>query len=176
MSPLLIVSIDQVLNLESDPGLQCLILAVFEQVVANLISVVKVDDFIAPFLFILEVLFGLSAQVSHQLIHHVAHNLNVLVVLFLLEIVEACFYDVSVQLSCDIQLGNQVHVSVHLLFLTDLSLIVIIKMHHELTVLLILIFFFLLFSSNWDFCQTILSFFTVLTLLVKHFEELLLAF
>lgn len=84
MSPLLIVSINQVLNLESDPGLKCLILAMLEQIIANKVSVVKINDLVAPFLFILEVLFGLSAKVNHELIHHIAHNFNVLIVELLL--------------------------------------------------------------------------------------------
>ena len=84
MSPLLIVSINQVLDFESDPRLECLILAMLEQIIANGVSVVKVDDLITPFLLVLEVLLGLSAEVKHELIHHIAHDFNVLIVELLL--------------------------------------------------------------------------------------------
>ena len=84
MSPLLIVSINQVLDLKSDPRLECLILAMLKQIIANGVSIIKVDDLIAPFLLVLEVLFGLSAEVKHELIHHIAHDLNVLIVELLL--------------------------------------------------------------------------------------------
>ena len=84
MSPLLIVSINQVLDFESDPRLECLILAMLEQIIANGVGVVQVDDLIAPFLLVLEVLSGLSAKVKHELIHHIAHDFNVLIVELLL--------------------------------------------------------------------------------------------
>ena len=73
-----------------------------KQIVANQIGVIKVYDLIAPLLLILEVLLGLSAQVHHELVHHVAHDLNVLVIKLLLEIIETCLDDVAIELSRDI--------------------------------------------------------------------------
>ena len=102
MPPLLVVCIDQVLNLKPNPGLERLILPMFKQIVANQISVIKVDDLVAPLLFILQVLLGLSAKVHHELVHHIAHDLNVLVIKLLLEIIETCLDDVAIELSCDI--------------------------------------------------------------------------
>ena len=80
MPPLLIVSINQVLDLESNPGLKRLILPMLEQVIAYLVCIIQVDDLVAPLLLILEVLLGLSAEVNHKLIHHIAHDLNVLII------------------------------------------------------------------------------------------------
>jgi len=80
MSPLFIVSIDQILDFESDSRLKCIILAMLKYTVANGISIVKVDDLVASFFLIFQILLGLSTEITHQLVHHVAHDFNVLVV------------------------------------------------------------------------------------------------
>lgn len=59
MSPLLIVGINQVLNFESDPGLKSLTFTELEQIVANGIGIVQVDDLRVPLFLILQVLLGL---------------------------------------------------------------------------------------------------------------------
>lgn len=84
MSPLLIVSIDQILNLEPNSRLQSLTLAVIKKTVANRICVLQVDNFVAPLLLIFQILLRLFAKVDHKLIHHVTHDFDILIIDLLL--------------------------------------------------------------------------------------------
>jgi len=62
-----------------------------------------------------------------------------LIVHLLEEVVKACLDDISVKLLADVQLRDQVHVTVHLLTLSLLELLVVEKVHHRLRELAVIV-------------------------------------
>jgi len=137
VSPFLIMAVDEVLDLESNSALESFTLAVRKQFLANIVSIIEVDDLGVLLgelnllcLSVLDVKLGLLAEIGHELVDHVAHNLNILIIDFLLQIVQTSFDDVTVKLSGNIELGDQVHISIHLIALSLLELVVIEQCHH----------------------------------------------
>jgi hypothetical protein len=97
-------------------------------IVHDLLSVIKVDGFrwlFCRFVFF-HLIFSLLAKIYHQLVEHVAHNFNVLIVDFLLEVVKACLDNIAIKLLCNEKLSDQIHVSIHLFFLPVEHLLVIV--------------------------------------------------
>ena len=192
--PISNVRVHQVLNFKPGSHLkQVFIISQLENLEANGVTIIEIDDFILAFgtgwlrggIIWRKVILRLSAKFNHKLVHHVADNFDVLIIQFLLQIIQARFYDVSIELPSDEKLGKQVHVAVHLFLFTLLKFFVIIQIHHLLRKILLIVGVFcggLSFSrsSRWILLlsfkhrQRISSLFPLLTLLVKHLEELFL--
>ena len=105
-----------------------------EQSLAERIDVVKIDHvFLTSIgLVVSWYLLGLLDQICHQFGDHVAHNLDILVVDLLLQVIETRLDDVTIQLLGHIQLCDQIHVAIHLLTLPHPEFIVVTEIHHWL--------------------------------------------
>lgn len=162
------------MDLEPDALSQLLILPEIKQPGANAVNIVEIDDFLDLHLLgcaLVCLSFHLLAQVVHQLVDHVAQNLNVLVINFLLEVFQARLDNVCVQLVGDEELCEEEHVAVHLVLLPLPQLIIIIEVHDGLAE-----FFLVLFLGFLAHAIHRIPPLSLLSFDIEHLEELLLAF
>jgi len=104
ITPLLIVGVDNILDLESDSRCVHVVVPLSEELLADLVHVVKAYCFADVLLMLgmvcwcglLGFSFGLSAEVVHQFGAHVAEDRHVLIVHFLLEVIETGLDDVTI--------------------------------------------------------------------------------